>query len=83
VRIDPMTGVVETIEVPKKKKEEKKKKLEVDVARAAAATAEDDGIGSLPHTPTESGTLERVQVKKGKKQLIVGQQKGIKPLLRS
>ena len=72
VRIDPLTGVVETIEVAKTTatkaaKSPEKQRLEVNVARAASAAAsfagaEDDGIGSLPQTPTDCGTLERPQV---------------------
>ena len=77
VRIDPLTGRVETMEVSKPPKkpsathssngEQHQKKLtsqlSVDVLAAATAaavtegklTADDDGIGSLPHTPTDFG----------------------------
>ena len=48
VRIDPLTGQVETFEVPKQQ-QQKTKRLSVELKRAS----EDDGIGSLPHTPTD------------------------------
>ena len=71
VRIDPLTGAVETVEVSKPKSgdaknkgssEQRQKKLtsqlSVDVLAAASAAVksaavDDDGIGSLPHTPTD------------------------------
>ena len=55
VRIDPLTGKMETIEVTKSKGAAGKgKKLSVDIAASAAAGSSscDDGFGSLPMTPT-------------------------------
>lgn len=65
VRIDPLTSQVETLEVartilPKKLSEakvdsEKRRRLSVEITLAGTFRnqLDDDGFGSLPHTPTE------------------------------
>ena len=52
VRIDPLTGSVETIEVSRLAKS-RAKNLTVDVKSGRQLPQDDDGIGSLPNTPTD------------------------------
>ncbi len=51
VRIDPLTGAFHTEEIARTSStsSSSKKKLSVDIPQRCS---EDDGIGSLPHTPT-------------------------------
>jgi hypothetical protein len=61
VRIDPLTGKVETREV--KSEEKKRRRLSVDIAPPHGSRGwlgqgdGDDGFSSLPHTPTDLGMM--------------------------